>query len=273
MPVASVLTRNDGNAPSANGRVRQWLSRAGLGEYRENFSSASEREFAALGMVDFAQFGVVDVAHKQTLFRLIKNLNAEGVVFEKNPNTLRASLLDVDAAEHDEFLLSPLARRDPRDGSSARNDGDHFAPSPAEDDPRISEKNRTTEETDEIPEKPLEHLRRLSRESRVKDIVSDQNVTLRGSSSADEDAREEKDGNPSSQNIRDPAKTPFVANGRSVDGTNDDEIADTPPLATLPLDQPRIRVVVRKRPLNAKELAREEEDVVTVDRRVLTDAD
>jgi kinesin family protein 2/24 len=273
MPVASVLTRNDGNAPSANGRVRQWLSRAGLGEYRENFSSASEREFAALGMVDFAQFGVVDVAHKQTLFRLIKNLNAEGVVFEKNPNTLRASLLDVDAAEHDEFLLSPLARRDPRDGSSARNDGDHFAPSPAEDDPRISEKNRTTEETDEIPEKPLEHLRRLSRESRVKDIVSDQNVTLRGSSSAEEDAREEKDGNPSSQNIRDPAKTPFVANGRFVDGTNDDEIADTPPLATLPLDQPRIRVVVRKRPLNAKELAREEEDVVTVDRRVLTDAD
>jgi kinesin family protein 2/24 len=273
MPVASVLTRNDGNAPSANGRVRQWLSRAGLGEYRENFSSASEREFAALGMVDFAQFGVVDVAHKQTLFRLIKNLNAEGVVFEKNPNTLRASLLDVDAAEHDEFLLSPLARRDPRDGSSARNDGDHFAPSPAEDDPRISEKNRTTEETDEIPEKPLEHLRRLSRESRVKDIVSDQNVTLRGSSSADEDAREEKDGNPSSHNIRDPAKTPFVANGRSVDGMNDDEIANTPPLAKLPLDQPRIRVVVRKRPLNAKELAREEEDVVTVDRRVLTDAD
>jgi hypothetical protein len=187
-------------------------------------------------MVDFAQFGVVDVAHKQTLFRLIKNLNAEGVVFEKNPNTLRASLLDVDAAEHDEFLLSPLARRDPRDGSSARNDGDHFAPSPAEDDPRISEKNRTTEETDEIPEKPLEHLRRLSRESRVKDIVSDQNVTLRGSSSADEDAREEKDGNPSSHNIRDPAKTPFVANGRSVDGMNDDEIANTPPLAKLPLD-------------------------------------
>jgi hypothetical protein len=55
---------------------------------------------------------------------------------------------------------------------------------------------------------------------------------------------------------------------------NDDEIAeDPPPLATLPLDQPRIRVVVRKRPLNAKELAREEEDVVTVDRRGVTDAD
>ena len=276
MPVASVLTRNDGNAPSANGRVRQWLSRAGLGEYRENFSSASEREFAALGMVDFAQFGVVDIAHKQTLFRLIKNLNAEGVVFEKNPNNLRASLLDVDAAEHDEFLLSPLARRDPQDGSSARND-DHFAPSPAEDDPRISEKNRTTEEKDEIPEKPLEHLRRLSRESRVKDIVSaDQNVTnvsRRDGSSADEDVgREEKDRDPSSR-VSDPAKTPFVANGRSVDGMNDDEIADTPPLATLPLDQPRIRVVVRKRPLNAKELAREEEDVVTVDRRGMSNAD
>jgi hypothetical protein len=138
-----------------------------------------------------------------------------------------------------------------------------------------SEKNRATEETDDIPEKPLEHLRRLSRESRVKDIVSDQNVSNVGSlreSSADEDAREEKDGNPSSR-VSDPAKTPFVANGRSVDGMNDDEIADTPPLATLPLDQPRIRVVVRKRPLNAKELAREEEDVVTVDRRGMSNAD
>jgi hypothetical protein len=57
----------------------------------------------------------------------------------------------------------------------------------------ISEKNRTTEEKDEIPEKPLEHLRRLSRESRVKDIVSaEQNVTnvsRRDGSSADEDVR------------------------------------------------------------------------------------
>ena len=256
MPVASVLTRNDGNAPSANGRVRQWLSRAGLGEYRENFAGASEREFAALGMVDFQQFGVVDVAHKQTLFRLIKNLNAEGLVFEKNP--LRASLLDVDAAEHDEFLLSPLARRDPKDGS-ARNDS--FAPSPAEDDPR---REKNPEEQD-VSEKPLEHLRRLSRESRVKDVVSDQNVSsvsLRGSS-AEEDVSEKDQ--PSSF-VRDPAKTPFVA-GRSVDSNDEDADTPPPPLAALPADQPRIRVVVRKRPLNAKELARDEEDVVTVDRR------
>ena len=78
MSVASVLTRNDGNAPPANGRVRQWLSRAGLGEYRDAFARTAEREFTALGMVDFQNFGVVDVAHKQTLFRLIKNLqNAE----------------------------------------------------------------------------------------------------------------------------------------------------------------------------------------------------
>ena len=255
MPVASVLTRNDGNAPSANGRVRQWLSRAGLGEYRENFAGASEREFAALGMVDFQQFGVVDVAHKQTLFRLIKNLNAEGVVFEKTP--LRASLLDVDAAEHDEFLLSPLACQDPKDGS-ARNDS--FAPSPAEDDPR---REKNPEEKD-VSEKPLEHLRRLSRESRVKDIVSDENVSsvsLRGSS-AEEDVSEKDQ--PSF--VRDPAKTPFVAGG-AVDANDEDADTPPPPLAALPADQPRIRVVVRKRPLNAKELARDEEDVVTVDRR------
>ena len=123
MSVASVLTRNDGNAPPANVRVRQWLSRAGLGEYRDAFARTAEREFTALGMVDFQNFGVVDVAHKQTLFRLIKNLqNAESDLqndlqsddAELPSRVKHMALVDVHAAEHDELLLSPLLRPNTR---------------------------------------------------------------------------------------------------------------------------------------------------------------
>ena len=272
MPVTAVLTRNDGNAPPANGRVRQWLSRAGLGEYRDAFARASEREFTELGMVDFHRFGVVDVAHKQTLFRLIKNLHAEGVACEKetrgdappSPTALRASLLDVHAAEHEEFLLSPALKP----GASPRRSP--FAPSPAEDDP----------ERDEKDAKPLEQLRRLSREARHGAVersaaTADETVRDVGPQTSLEEvpAKETTTTTNIATTTSDPAKTPFAVSPVSVRGAGGSEEAKSksgvsaPPLASLPADQPRIRVVVRKRPLNAKERARDEEDVVTVDRR------
>ena len=60
------------------GRVRGWLSRAGLHAYHEAFARTTERSFSALMMSDFASHGVVDTADKQKLFRLIKTLNSEG---------------------------------------------------------------------------------------------------------------------------------------------------------------------------------------------------
>ena len=166
MSVASVLTRNDGNAPPANGRVRQWLSRAGLGEYRDAFARTAEREFTALGMVDFQNFGVVDVAHKQTLFRLIKNLqnaesdlqNAESDDAELPSRVKHMALVDVHAAEHDELLLSPLLRPNTR---ATRESEHESAPSPADD----KEANETKHETTRfrtIPREQTEQTHRWS---------------------------------------------------------------------------------------------------------------
>ena len=80
MPPAGPLTRADGNAPRAGAhpRVRHWLNKAGLAHYWDRLSSLTAPEFGALGMVDYAALGIVDSADKQKLFRLIKNLNAEG---------------------------------------------------------------------------------------------------------------------------------------------------------------------------------------------------
>ena len=65
-------------ARRAHPRVRHWLNKAGLAHYWNRLSSLTEPEFGALGMVDYAALGIVDSADKQKLFRLIKNLNAEG---------------------------------------------------------------------------------------------------------------------------------------------------------------------------------------------------
>jgi len=276
MSVASVLTRNDGNAPPANGRVRQWLSRAGLGEYRDAFARTAEREFTALGMVDFQNFGVVDVAHKQTLFRLIKNLqNAEGAVCESDDAQLPSrvkhmALVDVHAAEHDELLLSPLLR--PNTSATQKSP---FAPSPADDKEANETKHETTLPDDKRADSPLEQLRRLSRERHgaVGQAAANAGETLNDARfSRNESVSEDANKSASSRESAsppDPAKTPFVASP-SVFLNHAERLVDANPhlpLAPLPADQPRIRVVVRKRPLNAKELAREEEDVVTVDRR------
>ena len=280
MSVASVLTRNDGNAPPANGRVRQWLSRAGLGEYRDAFARTAEREFTALGMVDFQNFGVVDVAHKQTLFRLIKNLqNAEGAVRESDDAELPSrvkhmALVDVHAAEHDELLLSPLLR--PNTSATQKSP---FAPSPADDKEANETKHETTLPDDKRADSPLEQLRRLSRERHgaVGQAAANAGETLNDARfSRNESVSEDANKSASSRESAsppDPAKTPFVASP-SVFSNHAERLVDANPrlpLAPLPADQPRIRVVVRKRPLNAKERAREEEDVVTVDRRSSTE--
>ena len=227
MSVASVLTRNDGNAPPANGRVRQWLSRAGLGEYRDAFARTAEREFTALGMVDFQNFGVVDVAHKQTLFRLIKNLqNAESDLQNAFRATTRSfrrgvkhmALVDVHAAEHDELLLSPCCGRT----RARRGESEHeFAPSPADDkggerdearnDASGSDDTKRTDRTDA----PLEQLRRLSRERHVRAVgQAAANAGETTNDAASRSSRNEsvsEDANKNASSPPDPAKTPFVA--------------------------------------------------------------
>ena len=306
MPVQTAapvpLSRADGNAPHPHGRIRTWLSKAGLNRYTDVLcSQLSEAEFGRLGMVDFGKFGVTDVAHKQTLFRLIKNLNAEGVFVGVTgdvtggvtggviandvhkgsvtnshstlamhsplrdslsdeafrlasnvaPGNVRTShgLLDVHASEHDEFLLSPMAK-------GTKHSKDPFVPSPT------TGKDNTNAQK---KESPLEQLRKLSRENRgANDVTSSGPVVEQTTQAA-----AQTDPPTVKETGVDPSKMPFVVDAMSKGPKN---ISNTlsaseeiPQLTALPKHQPRIRVVVRKRPLNSQELGREETDVVTVD--------
>lgn len=310
MPAPSVLRRNDGNAPHKPGsRVRAWLHKAGLGSYHDVFASVNEHEFGALGMVDFVQFGVTDVAHKQTLFRLIKNLNLEGVFgpngddgvahglvkrhviandVNKAKSTARSharwidasdesetflpadpvrtshGLLDVHAEEHDEFLLSPMAK------GGLGGHTNPFVPSP------------TALGNDDVAKKesPLEQLRQRSREHRTSSsegvgvlttsttsgpVVEQTTHAVTVSEKSEKVPAKEK------EIALDPSKTPFTIDDAARRTKNQPSLQVRQThhnLVPLPADQPRIRVVVRKRPLNAKELSREETDVVTVDTTV-----
>ena len=85
MPPSGPLTRADGNAPAPPARVRLWLNKAGLMKYHDALGGLTESEFGALGMMDLAKFGILDLGDKQKLFRLIKNLNAEGHFADRNP--------------------------------------------------------------------------------------------------------------------------------------------------------------------------------------------
>ena len=54
-------------------------------KYHDALGGLTESEFGALGMMDLAKFGILDLGDKQKLFRLIKNLNAEGHFADRNP--------------------------------------------------------------------------------------------------------------------------------------------------------------------------------------------
>jgi kinesin family protein 2/24 len=97
-----------------------WL-KAGLIRYWDRFNGISEAEFGGLMMQDYARFGVVDMADKQKMFRLIKTLNSENQFGSKvadevttTPSTKGAGLphtpvnVGKAAAGLSPFMVSPL---------------------------------------------------------------------------------------------------------------------------------------------------------------------
>ena len=378
MPPAGPLTRADGNAPRAGAhpRVRHWLNKAGLAHYWDRLSSLTEPEFGALGMVDYAALGIVDSADKQKLFRLIKNLNAEGAF--KTDAT-------VDATPAHPAAPAPPARRgvgaevvhDPGPADDAKKPKSPIGSSDAmigegegAGDLRVGDPSSPLEE-DPLPPVvdprvtafDLDHARRASSSGGggSDPIRNDRHVAAfesAGSRSPPDDAllteaaglgadlmeNNQTDGNhrgdlmdvddgeeeefllspvaarrglsatfaPSPTRVgsggggddrddggsrrerararrggssspldqlhelsleRAAARRADPSTADAARGGHDDDAAPgevrhhhPPPLAPPPADQPRIRVVVRKRPLNKKERASDQEDVVTVDR-------
>jgi len=360
MPPAGPLTRADGNAPRAGAhpRVRHWLNKAGLAHYWDRLSSLTEPEFGALGMVDYAALGIVDSADKQKLFRLIKNLNAEGafktdaidapahpapvpparrggsaeVVHDPGPAVdakKPKSPIGRDAIGEGEgagdlhggdpsSLEDPLPPVDPRvtafdldharrasssggGGSDRGGDGlndRHVAAfeagshSPTDDallteaaglGAAMEEKNQTDGDRDDLMDVDVDDG---EEEFLLSPVAARRGISAtfapsptRGSGGGDDDggSRRESARRGGSSSPLDQLHELSLERARRADPSTADSTRGghddapgvrhrPPPLAPPPADQPRIRVVVRKRPLNKKERASDQEDVVTVDR-------
>ena len=147
----------------------------------------------------------------------------------------RGDLMDVDDGEEEEFLLSPVAAR--------RGLFATFAPSPT----RVGSGGGGDDRDDGGSR----------RESGAQ--------ARRGGSSSPLDQLHELSLERAAARRADPS-TADATRGGHDDAAPGEVRQHPPPLAPPPADQPRIRVVVRKRPLNKKERASDQEDVVTVDR-------
>jgi hypothetical protein len=59
------------------GRIGEWLQRAGLGRFRPNFYGMNEPTFLNLLMQDYGKYGLSDMNDKHALFSLIKEVRAQ----------------------------------------------------------------------------------------------------------------------------------------------------------------------------------------------------
>jgi kinesin family protein 2/24 len=244
--------------PHQPGRIRQWLNKAGLVKYFDGFNKMTESQFASLMMQDYPKHGVSDMADKQKLFRLLKTVNAqENIALDPTANI---------AVEH----------KTPVKAMKTAN-ADDFAPllvSPADED-LLSEAVGLAGDVLATPGGLLE-LHGGAHDA-DDDLLRD--VDIRGASG-------EASGDAPDPN--DPKTKPFVPSpslsnksksspvdrlselsrftGAAVAASGGDTAVAA--AAKAAAEQPRIRVVVRKRPLNKKELAKEEEDIVTMERDV-----
>lgn len=248
--------------PHQPGRIRQWLNKAGLVKYFDGFNKMTESQFASLMMQDYPKHGVSDMADKQKLFRLLKTVNAqENIALDPTANI---------AVEH----------KTPVKAMKTANDAD-FAPllvSPADED-LLSEAVGLAGDVLATPGGLLE-LHGGAHDA-DDDLLRD--VDIRGASG---EASGDAPGDAPDPN--DPKTKPFVPSpslsnksksspvdrlselsrftGAAVVASGGDTAVAA--AAKAAAEQPRIRVVVRKRPLNKKELAKEEEDIVTMERDV-----
>ena len=264
MPPSGPLTRADGNAPAPPARVRLWLNKAGLMKYHDALGGLTESEFGALGMMDLAKFGILDLGDKQKLFRLIKNLNAEGHFADRNPkpNTVTT---DADSNGVPDLAATPSDAARPVGVLAAAPGSSPLLVSPA-DDTLLSEAAEVAGtvaggallDVDAVDDEFL--LSPVARGVPHAAAAFAPSPERAGVRTRDGDVAKDA-GSPLDQ-LHELSRGARATNAAYEAAA----AAAPPPLASPPADQPRIRVVVRKRPLNRRELSRDEEDVVTVER-------
>ena len=251
---------NAQTADAQPGRIRQWLNKAGLVKYFDGFNKMTESQFASLMMQDYPKHGVSDMADKQKLFRLLKTVNAQENI--ATPPT-------ANVAQGPE--KTPLA---PRAHPERADDFEPLLVSPADED-LLSEAVGLAGDVLATPGGLLD-VHGVGSDDADDDLLGDVDVDpddALGVHSADQPA-----------DADDPKTKPFVPSPSLSNKSRSSPVDRLSELskfthkqgsrgetavaaaAKAAAEQPRIRVVVRKRPLNKKETATDQEDIVTMDR-------
>mmetsp|Transcript_22211 Transcript_22211/g.48763 ORF Transcript_22211/g.48763 Transcript_22211/m.48763 type:complete len:767 (-) Transcript_22211:335-2635(-) len=208
--------------------VPAWLASAGLGKYCEKFRQAGvdERIFKKLLMQDYAKVGVDDLADKQKLFRLIKAVNS------------------------DKYYLDEVNMH-----AEADHNGGNFLDNADRD---ILDLN-SMDETDLLGEVMDSLAISHSDSIRPGQPLCPTSPDLPGTQWAPGDV------NPSpGSGYWNAASHQHTPTGSAALRQSWSAKSATPAGRGPPGAPPRIRVVVRKRPLNEKERSRKEDDIVTM---------
>ena len=243
---------NAQTADAQPGRIRQWLNKAGLVKYFDGFNKMTESQFASLMMQDYPKHGVSDMADKQKLFRLLKTVNAQENI----------------AAPPTAANVAP-AEKTPNVATRATAPADDLEPllvSPADED-LLSE---AVGLAGDVLATPGGLLDVHGGDDADDDLLGDVDINpARDEGEADVDANDPKtkpfvpSPSLSNKSRSSPVDRLSELSGRFAAVQGETAVAAA---AKAAAEQPRIRVVVRKRPLNKKETATNQEDIVTMDR-------
>ena len=243
---------NAQTADAQPGRIRQWLNKAGLVKYFDGFNKMTESQFASLMMQDYPKHGVSDMADKQKLFRLLKTVNAQENI----------------AAPPTAANVAP-AEKTPNVATRATAPADDLEPllvSPADED-LLSE---AVGLAGDVLATPGGLLDVHGGDDADDDLLGDVDIDpARVDGEADVDANDPKtkpfvpSPSLSNKSRSSPVDRLSELSGRFAAVQGETAVAAA---AKAAAEQPRIRVVVRKRPLNKKETATDQEDIVTMDR-------
>ena len=255
---------NGANADNSQGiRIRQWLLKAGLIRYYDRFSAITEAQFGGLMMQDYAKYGVVDMADKQKLFRLIKTLNTDkqfgsGVdkVAAPAPAPVPAKVANPASAtaRPDSTELRPKTPQSA--GFTMPDESIGLSPlmSPMDED-LLSEAHGLAGDILDVNDECHDLLGAGGVAPRTRVNSSGGLLSTSPLDQLHRLSQQQQQQGPSAAAAAAQAASAAISAAASP-------VAPVDPLA----DVPRIRVVVRKRPLNRREIAKAEEDIVTMKR-------
>lgn len=225
--------------------VTEILENAGLSHLAAAFEGLSLQRFKSLLLPDYDKFGVCDLSDKQALFKLIQSLNADDFSLTISPPQSPTHVSSQVFSSPSPIL--PLHDLKPELETQGLID---FGADDDDDDDDFLEDDLDAEAFSEV------FMRSVTPDRLDKMTVLDP-LPMQSKGSAGSSLQANK----SSQHGQLDKGTIEEAGKRK---TGEEDASDATALAHI-ADPPRIRVIVRKRPLNRKEIERGDTDVLECD--------